>query len=404
MKEEDKEADEEEEEHEDKGEFILEEEDDRMDYQNEIPDTQDEEATFIRTWETANLLSIAQLGDIYLMTRKLTPKQADGATDLLAAIDKVFDLDLCIQTIDDEGKATSDVRKAVARMKSGMIKEAWLEALEATRKAALRKLERQMTSMVGKLNHIDSTLTAIKVATGTASYEEQKAVENVVKKNKVEEIKKVAEEKARQGEKKAKASYAQAAKKEEEGKQKVEEADQGLAEKTEKLRKLAQQLQAGPNPYQLVRISKEMGDLAKEVKKDEETSWWSMSEEEAAQEGQAWSKVGTKGRYVDIATAFFADVPQEPKDPRIKAKMDKANEVLEKLTSGGGIDHPTFRVVKLEPIPQISLREMRWRIGPISNDIQASYVAKQMTEQVFPEVFTAVGGGKGVHYAFWDRG
>ena len=27
-----------------------------------------------------------------------------------------------------------------------------------------------------------------------------------------------------------------------------------------------------------------------------------------------------------------------------------------------------------------------------------------MTEQLFPEVFTAVGGGKGIHYAVWDRG
>ena len=79
--------------------------------------------------------------------------------------------------------------------------------------------------MMGKLNHIDSTVTAIKVATGTASYEEQRAVENIMKKKKVEEIKKVAEEKARQGEKKAKASYAQGAKKEEEGKKKVEEAN-----------------------------------------------------------------------------------------------------------------------------------------------------------------------------------
>ena len=58
-----------------------------MDYQNEIPDTQDEETTFIRTWEMANLLAIAQLGDIYLKTHKLTSKQADGVTDLLAAID-----------------------------------------------------------------------------------------------------------------------------------------------------------------------------------------------------------------------------------------------------------------------------------------------------------------------------
>ena len=31
-------------------------------------------------------------------------------------------------------------------------------------------------------------------------------------------------------------------------------------------------------------------------------------------------------------------------------------------------------------------------------------MAKQITEQVFPEVFTAVGGGKGFHNAVWDRG
>ena len=147
-----------------------------------------------------------------------------------------------------------------------------------------------------------------------------------------------------------------------------------------------------------------MGDLVREVKKDVETGWWGMSEEEAAQEGQEWSKVGTKGRYVDIATAFLADVPQDPKDPKIQAKMYKANEVLKKLTSQGGVNHPTFRVVKLEAISQISLHEMRWRIGPIFHEMQASYVGKQMTEQVSPHVFTTVGGGKGIHYAVWDRG
>ena len=193
-------------------------------------------------------------------------------------------------------------------MKSEMMKEAWLEALEATRKAVVRKHEGQTTSMMGKLNYIHSMLTAIKVATGTASYEEQRAVENIVKKNKVEEVKKVAEEKARQGEKKAKASYAQALKKEEKGKKKIEEANQGLAEKKDKLQKLVQQLQTGPKLDKVMKISKQMSDLAREVKKDEETSWWGMSAEEAAQEGQVWSKVGTKGRYVDIATGFFADV------------------------------------------------------------------------------------------------
>ena len=79
------------------------------------------------------------------------------------------------------------------------------------KEVAVQKHESQTTSIMGKLNHIDSTLTAIKVATDTASYEEQKAVENIVKKHKAEEIRKVVEEKAGQGKKKAKASYAQAA-------------------------------------------------------------------------------------------------------------------------------------------------------------------------------------------------
>ena len=130
-----------------------------------------------------------------------------------------------------------------------------------------------------------------------------------MKKNTVEEIKKAAGEKVKQGEKKAKESYAQAGKKEEEGKKKVEEANPGLAEMNDTLQKLAQRLLACPKPDEVVQISKRMGDLAKEVKKDEETSWWGMSEEEATQEGQDWSKVATKGKYVDIATAFFTDIP-----------------------------------------------------------------------------------------------
>ena len=67
-----------------------------MDYKNEIPDTQDEWAILIKTWETANLLSITQLGDIYLKTRKPTPKHPDEVTDLLVAIDKVFNSKLYI--------------------------------------------------------------------------------------------------------------------------------------------------------------------------------------------------------------------------------------------------------------------------------------------------------------------
>ena len=43
---------------------------------------------------------------------------------------------------------------------------------------------------------------------------------------------------------------------------------------------------------------------------------------------QAWSKVETKGRYIDIATAFYEDVPTNPNDERYKKKMVQVNEIL----------------------------------------------------------------------------
>ena len=61
--------------------------------------------------------------------------------------------------------------------------------------------------------------------------------------------------------------------------------------------------------------------MLKIVKEDEQTANWGMMKEEAKQEMQAWSKVGTKWRYVDIATAFYEDVPTNPNDKRYKKKM-----------------------------------------------------------------------------------
>ena len=62
--------------------------------------------------------------------------------------------------------------------------------------------------MVRKVSAIEKSLTSIRVATGTATFEEKKAVEKDMRRNKVQEVKKVAEEKAKQLEKKAKATWA----------------------------------------------------------------------------------------------------------------------------------------------------------------------------------------------------
>ena len=91
------------------------------------------------------------------------------------------------------------------------------------------------------------------------------------------------------------------------------------------------------------------------AKEDEQTANWGMMEEEAKQEMQAWSKVGTKGRYVDVVIAFYEDVPTNPNDERYKKKMAQVNRILEKLTSVEGGVQLTWWVVKVEPIPQISL-------------------------------------------------
>ena len=103
-------------------------------------------------------------------------------------------------------------------------------------------------------------------------------------------------------------------------------------------------------------------------------------------------------------TAFYEDVPTNPNDGRYKKNMAQVNEILKKLTSVEGGAQPTWRVVKVEPIPQISQREVRWRVGPIVNEIQASFVANRMYEQVFSEVFEPISRKKGAHFTVWNRG
>ena len=201
-----------------------------------------------------------------------------------------------------------------------------------------------------------------------ATFEKKKAVEKDIRKNKVEEVKKGAEEKARQSEKMAKAIQAQVAKKEEEGKQVVEEANIKIAEKKKQLLELTKQLpELSEDGETFAKAAQEIAALSKMVKEDKQTANWGMMEEEAKQETQAWYEVRTKGKYVNIATAFYEDVPTNPNDERYKKKMAKVNEILQKWTLAEVEVQPTWRVVKVEPIPQISPREVSWRVGPIVN-------------------------------------
>ena len=217
--------------------------------------------------------------------------------------------------------------------------------------------------MVRKVSIIEKSLTSIRIATGTATFEEKKAVEKDIRRNKVEEVKKVEEEKAKQSEKKAKPTWAQIAKKEEKGKKVVKEDNIKSVETKKELVELTKKLpELVEDGETFAKVAQDIVALSKMAKEDEQTANWGMTEEKAKQETQAWSKVGTKRRYVDIATAFYEDVRTNPNDGRYKKKMVQVNEILEKLTSAEGGVKPIWRLVKVEPIPQISLREVRWRV------------------------------------------
>ena len=83
-------------------------------------------------------------------------------------------------------------------MHNQQVREEHLLVMDECRKAHERRQERTLQSMVRKVRVIQKSLTSIRVATGTATFEETKAVEKDVRRSKVEELKKVAEEKAKQ--------------------------------------------------------------------------------------------------------------------------------------------------------------------------------------------------------------
>ena len=114
----------------------------------------------------------------------------------------------------------------------------------------------------------------------------------------------------------------QVAKNEEKGNKVVEEANLMIAEKKKELAALTKKLpKLVENSEVFAKVVKEIVLLSELVEEDEQTANWGMTEEEAKQETQAWSKVGTKSIYVYITTAFYKDVPTNSNKERYKKKI-----------------------------------------------------------------------------------
>ena len=143
-----------------------------------------------------------------------------------------------------------------------------------------------------------------------------------------------------------------------------------------------------------------MAEKAKEKEEIEEKLKYGATEAEVVAEGQAWSlAAGTSGRYLDIVTMHHADVPHDATEPAIKSKIAQIHDCLKKLTTGSNLGNPPWKVLKAEPIPHISKREMRWRIGPVHHSIYSKEVARLFHEGVTPTCF-----GDTIHYTGVDLG
>ena len=90
---------------------------------HEIPDTQDEDAPLIKTWDPTMFFMILERGMIYLKSNKLTRGETEAVEDLMAAAYKTFDHELFRSMVIYDGQFTSNIRKGVAKMDNYQIRE-----------------------------------------------------------------------------------------------------------------------------------------------------------------------------------------------------------------------------------------------------------------------------------------
>ena len=117
---------------------------------------------------------------------------------------------------------------------------------------------------------------------------------------------------------------------------------------------------------------------------------WGNSEKEVREEGSSktWKMVGGNlGRYVNIVTMHHEDVPTDVNTPKAKWAVNKANECLKKTTTDTSQLHPPWQVLRIEPVPQISAREMRWIVVPVPHGVYSPEVVERFHKEVIPDTF-----------------
>ena len=169
---------------------------------------------------------------------------------------------------------------------------------------------------------------------------------------------------------------------------------------TQEIQELSSALTTAQDTTQPVGKAAQLAEKAKEKEEIDEKLKYGATEAEVVAAGQAWSlAAGTSGRSLDIVTMHHADVPQDATEPAIKSKIAQINDCLKKLTTGSNLGNSLWKVLKAEPIPHISKREMRRRIWPVHNSIYPKEEARQFHEGVIPECF-----GDSIHYTSLDLG
>ena len=217
---------------------------------------------------------------------------------------------------------------------------------------------------------------AVKVQVGAGTFQEENRVKNLQKKDLNDKKLKEGEQKLRNQCKKADKNGSKVEKKREETDQKRQELFQKAPVVTQEIQELSNALLTQQGTTQFAEKAAQLTDKAKEKEEIEEKLKYGSTEAEVVAEGQAWSlAAGTSGRYLDIVTMHHADVPQDATEPGIKSKIAQVNYCQNKLTTGSNLGNPPWKVLKAEPNPHISKREMRWRIGPVHHSIYSKELA-----------------------------
>ena len=210
---------------------------------------------------------------------------------------------------------------------------------------------------------LQQDLRIIKAILGAATLEETQAVEKNLKKKEEEQKTKVKEVKKIKEINKVGKKASLVAKAEQEQKERLTTMTEKEKEAMKTIQEVATKIQDPQSKQeQIATYAYRLASAMEEKSKGVWIRQWGNSEKEVREEGtsKTWTMVGGNlGRYINIVTMHHQEVPTDVNTAKVKWAINKANECLKKTITDTSQSHPPWQVLRIEPVSQISVREMR---------------------------------------------